>query len=544
MPPKKATRSNQDSEKLVKDVKSGQSDDVTGKNESKKKQEQKQLQQPYASQNKTAFLLVAFAIVMALVRWKFLPNIVENRIDETLKSMLSIESRVSINKDLNVAVGFGSCLDIFVSSKDLIFDEHQAPSNQVHHENIRTQNELNEVLAYFFSEGAAAERYIDNRTFFHELVRRAESIKGSRKAIGGNAAVMAKRFILEGLDRVVLGTQHSKTTTDHYNSKLVVSGPIVEHDDVHICIEYPAGEKWGNYVAPRANRLIIHSDYFNPALESIDNFLSRLETTKNLDLLVIGGLQMMDNIPTSIEMRTEKLQKLNRVLMRLPLTKPKVHLELASFTEEALLESIRNLIIPHVHSMGMNEQELPTLLNYLNKGGVDIRAETYPRVATTLDQMRQLFQLLQPISKGKLSRIHAHTLAFQAIVTKVDSGWRNTLTSSVKAALTAHRYTCGSHEIDMAKAKLIMDESFTTSKQGSRRKIPFNPKHPVVCWQEDILLEGGETPEHLGKQSTSSLSSKTETIEICVAPNLVCTKVKQTGGAGDNVSAAGLIFQL
>lgn len=487
---------------------------------------------------KKTFCILIFALILGVVRWKFHSYLgttgTKNNIDETLQSMLSIESRVSINKNLNVAVGFGSCLDIYVSSKDLILDDYSPPETAIHHENIRTQQELNEVLAYFFTGGAAAERFIDNRTFFQELIDRASSIDGSRKAIGGNAAVMAKRFVLEGLDNVILGTQHSPLTRDQYDGKLMVSGPRVDQDDVHICIEYPAGEKWGKYSAPRANRLIIHSDYFNPSIKSIDNFMERLESVKNLDLLVLGGLQMMDNTPIPIEIRREKLLKLDTVLNKLASERPKIHLELASFTEEALLDTIKELVLPHVHSMGMNEQELPTILNYLNKGGVQIKSEAYPRVATTLDQMRQLYQLLQKPTKGKLSRIHAHTLAFQAIMIKVNSNWKNTLTSSVKAALTAHRYTCGSHEIDMAKARLIMDESYTTSKQGSRRRIPFNPKHPVVCWQEDILVEDS---------LNSQISSKSETIEICVAPVLVCTKVKQTAGAGDNVSAAGLIFQ-
>jgi len=498
------------------------------------------------SRTKHAISLLVLTIVFSIAKY-FAPQNVfspttrettqdSRTIDETLKSMLSIESRVKINKDLRVAVGFGSCLDIFVSSKGLILDKFGAPANQIHHENIRTQDELNELLAYFFVGGAAAERYIDNKTFFQELIRQAELVDGSRKAIGGNAAVMARRFVLEGLDQVILGTQLSKFTSDQYNQKLTITGPMVDQDDVHICIEYPAGEKWGNLVAPRANRLIIHSDSHNPSLRSIDNFVERLKKTRNLDLLVIGGLQMMDNSPVPIEERAKKLNKLSQLLSNTTFNKPKVHLELASFTEEALLHVIRDTILPHVHSLGMNEQELPTLLNFLTKGSVEKKSEAYPRVATLLDQMRQLYQLTQGLTNGQLSRIHAHTLALQAIITRVGSEWKNSLTSSVKAALTAHRYTCGSDEIDMAKAKLIMDESYTTSKQGSRRRIPFNPKHPVVCWNEDIVLTDTET--------SGTKSTRVETIEICVAPVLVCTKVIQTGGAGDNVSAAGLIFQL
>lgn len=72
--------------------------------------------------------------------------------------------------------------------------------------------------------------------------------------------------------------------------------------------------------------------------------------------------------------------------------------------------------------------------------------------------------------------------------------------------------------------QIIMDDSFTTTNHGpDRKRIPFVPEDPVRCWNEFL----GETE-----------------VEICVAPVLVCTKVLQTGGGGDNVSAAGLVLQL
>lgn len=233
------------------------------------------------------------------------PKSSQQIIDETLHSMLSIESRVKINRTLNVAVGLGSCLDIYVSSEKFIISKYRPPRFN-YYDNITTQWQLNQVFAYFFMEGAAAERFIENRTLFEGLVERAISIKGARKSIGGNAAVMAKRIITEGVDRVFLGTQYSKLSKNEFDHRLVISGPTVDHDDVHICIEYPAGQRWGPYVAPRANRLIIHSDHHNPSLRSIDNFLDRLASNKDLDLLVIGGLQMMDSTPVPVEERHEK----------------------------------------------------------------------------------------------------------------------------------------------------------------------------------------------------------------------------------------------
>lgn len=53
---------------------------------------------------------------------------------------------------------------------------------------------------------------------------------------------------------------------------------------------------------------------------------------------------------------------------------------------------------------------------------------------------------------------------------------------------------------------------------------------PVACWSEaiDAGAEGGPSVE----------------VEICIAPNLVCSEAKQTAGGGDNISAAGLFPQI
>ena len=48
-------------------------------------------------------------------------------------------------------------------------------------------------------------RYVSNSTFFEELVSLAEETEGAKKALGGNAPVMAKRFQMEGC-RVLLAS--------------------------------------------------------------------------------------------------------------------------------------------------------------------------------------------------------------------------------------------------------------------------------------------------------------------------------------------------
>lgn len=180
-------------------------------------------------------------------------------------------------------------------------------------------------------------------------------------------------------------------------------------------------------------------------------------------------------------------------------------------------------------SLGMNEQELPNLLSLLKGSNITVLSDPNPRVATVLDQMREVYRILnqrykdataEGDSKVKpLTRLHVHTLAFQAMIVTRGSQWKNTMSATAKASLTANRHVCGSNDIDPSKARLIMDDSFSVSRQEGSQRIPLQETRPVSCWHE-------------------------EDYEICVAPVLVCTEVYQTAGGGDNISAAGLVLQI
>lgn len=196
---------------------------------------------------------------------------------------------------------------------------------------------------------------------------------------------------------------------------------------------------------------------------------------------------------------------------------------MASFTDTSLFKDIIDSTIRYADSLGMNEQELPNLVSILTKGNITLISDPYPRVATVLDNMRNVFKILNDTEEKdgmrKLTRLHLHTLAYQAIMTKKDASWKNSMSAAAKASLTANRHVCGSNEIDTLKAKLLMDGSFSTSQFDDAQRIPFHENRPIACWEE------GE-------------------YDICVAPVLVCTEVLQTAGGGDNISSAGLVLQI
>lgn len=80
--------------------------------------------------------------------------------------------------------------------------------------------------------------------------------------------------------------------------------------------------------------------------------------------------------------------------------------------------------------------------------------------------------------------------------------------------------------MDIQKATLILDESFTTSTVDGVR-IPLDLDKAVSCWDEILKTE-----------------DENISVQVCIAPVLVCTKASQTAGGGDNISSAGLIPQI
>lgn len=312
-------------------------------------------------------------------------------------------------------------------------------------------------------------------------------------------------------------------------------------------IEYKTSDKWGPFTAPRANRYILHNDASNPTISSLESFDLQLADF-NPRLLVISGLQMMDNFPYMTGEREARLKKVKQQIVARSRSTTLIHFEMASYVEMELVQQLFEHIVPYVDSIGMNEQELDNLQQTLDGGSVSYATESNPRVATTLDKMRQVLRRLVAnynhkvdvdVERRRCSRLHVHTLAFQAIMVfdeETPRKWKNTKNAAAKAALTAHRHVCGSSIVNPDSSHLILDDSFMTSavefaSEQQPKRVHFEDWDPVACWTE-----------HLTENNWQYLW--TVPMHVCVAPVLVCKVARQTAGAGDNISAAGLILQI
>ena len=93
---------------------------------------------------------------------------------------------------------------------------------------------------------------------------------------------------------------------------------------------------------------------------------------------------MMDNYPFREGERLSRLLKVQQQMKQQSFEKTRIHFEMASFTDESLLEELVENVIPFADSLGMNEQELPNLHSMLKHGNVSYVSDSNPRIAIVL----------------------------------------------------------------------------------------------------------------------------------------------------------------
>jgi ADP-dependent glucokinase len=461
-----------------------------------------------------------------------------------LKGLLDAEAGATVRPGAKVAVGFGGCLDRLGNSLEVLSRlEATVPDVGENVNELSNREDLEKTFAYYFSNGASAGRTTKNESFFTEVEHAFLSSVSTRSVVGGNAPVMAKRFHAEGVE-VVLGARMSAALRQQIDPQIRIVGDPIEIQDTHLIMEYEKGDKWGPYVATRANRFIVYNSVGqSPFMSLLDEF--SVEVTRwRPAILVVGGLRLLLGADDEQAVKAPSLAtRLSQTLTAVR-GKTRIHVELSSFPNPAQLSLVIDNALRHADSIGLNEQELPALLRHLrgshqhggaaSSSALPSSENSHPSVRTTLDHSRSLFRFLRhmaPIHERRFSRLHVHTLAFQLIMVEAGGGttaatdlWPNGRAAVAKAALTANRHTCGSNQIDVSRAKLLLDSVIEIS---DTEWLELSGQNPVACWTESA--------EHGGYDVD---------VEICLAPVIVCTNVTQTVGGGDNVSAAGLVLQI
>jgi ADP-dependent glucokinase len=415
----------------------------------------------------------------------------------------------------SVAVGYNTNTDLVTSAvavvKALGYEkpiEIGKPSDS-----ISSLSDFVSLIGYFMREGSAVERVIVDYDLCKTIVdtsRQGVAVEH----IGGNAALIASR--MADSTKVVLAGNlpNSLKNQLHSNIRLLEGAEAPNPTEAHLILEYKKGETWGDIVAPRANRVIVHCDRTNAELKVVPSFHESVNSQS--DLIVISGLHLLDQ--DNMETQSSQIEKILEAIAPSSLSPSvPVHLELASAGNLDYIELLGRTMIPNVNSIGLNEQELGFLFYSLTHSSSPSRASEAadyvrahfqdPTIEQAIEALQHVLQLPSTNPSIRcLDRIHFHSLKFHIIASRVSGKWEDSALAVVSGSLAASLNACGAPSLAQ-----------------------------LAATQLDLLL-----------QSKDFMHSPVKTItrnglQFSVSPVLVCRSPIRTVGLGDAISAAGLL---
>ena len=101
-----------------------------------------------------------FSLIIILIAFwykKHVDDVLSERMSQILSGLLRAESKVTL-MPTKVLIGFGGCVDVFTDAMQIISVMNlTAPSELRHHQVVHNENDLMDLIAFFFRHGAAAE---------------------------------------------------------------------------------------------------------------------------------------------------------------------------------------------------------------------------------------------------------------------------------------------------------------------------------------------------------------------------------------------------
>jgi len=414
-------------------------------------------------------------------------------------------------------LGFNTNLDLIVDAFELLESLEYAPtSDRVNHAAINTKEEFIATFQHYFSTGSAAERFLVDKPLCKTIMNHAMNKVEGVMSIGGNAGLMGVKFVNNNVKTYigsVVGPELAKflgeldLSDDHYEPSA---------DDVtHLIMEYKANSQWGEFSSPRANRFIVHCDDINSRLASLEWMSKALSKEKRWDRLVLAGMHLLEG--ESPEFRTSRMKEVLKAIGKTEIDA--IHLELASIGDTGFLKQLASVMLPKVHSTGMNEQELGDLYVALDGPKYADVEDTHalfkdPTPDTVVQAIKHLFKYTREQKKDTpFGRVHFHSLKFHIIATdSTRTPWAHPAYALAQGSLVATLQSCDFFDSPVDYGQLFLPfTAFTDAKN-----VDYSAEKPISCWTEDTLT-------------------------ICIVPVMVCKVPVKTVGLGDAISAMGLV---
>lgn len=525
----------------------------------------------------------------------------DSSLPSTPLELLTSLERVSASPltGLRVVLGSNVCVDLVAPASSVLGISSSSDSIIVPADRnlLRSVSDVQSTFLNFFRNGAAAERSSDPGVL-SPLVEKASAQPDSRRALGGNAALMAKKLSALGVATVLGGPvgpvassllPADVTVIDNNSWLDTLTGRAsrqnVEKDEVHLILEYGLGSEIGGVKAPRANRFIITADVGNQDPSSSIVSVIKAADKTSCDALVIAGLHMIEPLDDT----TRRLQ-LTTIAEALKARSGSysVHIELASSADMNFTRSVADTLFPLTDSVGFNEQEAAFLFESIGgsfgggRGSVGKRTEVTGasggnvKIVTISSVIRFILEKYAHISRVHFHALHVHVLAHRATQSSSSrSLWRDVSGAAAAASVVATTEACkapgGSNEIAERQKKLPIGEDSvlysvspsrfncadprrSNSPQGpSSTLVPLPPlKYPFNKVPSYLFPSGLE--EHLRTKlpltadnvvsSFSWAATDSADIEFAVVPVAACKNPLSTVGLGDAISSAGLATDL
>lgn len=424
-------------------------------------------------------------------------------------------------------------LDLIVSATALLRSLNETPGMGVDHSVLNTTKALQEQVTYSMQECAGTERYFSNKSLFDHIVQMAKTIPHTvsmntlgdfkhdrvlffvQYFIGGNAALMAEKLVtfIPAADIYLvapIGPQLKKLLHSQLN---IPRESLAVQDEIHVIMEYPSHEVWGQITSSCANRVIHSHDVSNSQLSFLEPFKETILSSRP-DLAILSGAHLLEATPRVFwEERIQEIASLLQTVRTTP-----VHFELATVGDLSFLRALLEGVVVRASSLGLNEQELLSLSKAVGVSlGINVSKPELPMVADLLHWLITSYGSL-----SGLSRIHLHTLTYHIVAELTEGPWHYGESAVVMGAKVAGLQACSVEKFDGKLFEIRLPSQFYLSHEDmtlSNQMVHISPSSPVVHW-----LRGG--------------------VRYFLSPVLVCKQPLKTVGLGDAISSTGLVYSM
>lgn len=362
--------------------------------------------------------------------------------------------------------------------------------------------------------------------------------------MGGQAGIIANLYSNLGLEKVllsipVLNKELSDLlnpniltilkTRSHYSIETISSLDSFAQTPInHYVFEF----KPGTYLIGehrieciRANRFIVSYDEVNSRLEFNEGFSDYCnEFLSDYSLAIISGFHLINSQLNSFKSFGKILAPIKSMLIKWKKISPKlcIHLELASTKDVKLRRTIIRDLFPLVDSVGLNEQELISFIEVLDKSLADNMKESMGSVPvfTALHKILNEFPNL---------RLHFHYLGYFLVISspikeqEIEVRKNSLLLSSLLASMKAEGKI-------ITSLQEISDVTLNLSSKGLEELRTL----------QDYLETVYSKKMDFSKSGSYELPSFT----LVGVPTIVVEKPKTTVGLGDLISSFSILFEV